>query len=341
MSCYHPILGVPDYEGGLNEETGKRRYKLVGAYDPVAKQLDPNVVAIPCGHCIGCRLDYSRSWADRMMLELEAYKGKAVFITLTYNNEHLPPSYADDDSILGATLYKRDLQLFLKRLRKMYPEKVLRFYASGEYGSLGRPHYHLILFGLGLEDFPENHKIFHGKNELGQPYYEVSEIQRAWSSYSYVLKNGKIERVAEPIGYVCVATVSWQTCAYVSRYVMKKVYHGEQAFIDMYDLQPEFSLMSRRPGIGGTYLAKHPELFDTSAIPVTGMKDPVRIPKYFLKKLEIDNKDKFDIIMSERRKFADDREFLKSQQTSLSYIEQLEVEENVKLSKVKALKRIL
>ena len=84
MSCYNPWLGVPDYEY-LTEE-GKRSYKITSRYDPQLKQMYPGSIAIPCGHCIGCRLDYSRSWADRMMLELDHTK-KAVFVTLTYDNE--------------------------------------------------------------------------------------------------------------------------------------------------------------------------------------------------------------------------------------------------------------
>lgn len=320
MSCYHPILGIPDYEKSLND-SGKRSYKLVGTYDPIAKQLDPNVVAIPCGRCVGCRLDYSRAWADRMMLELE-HTGKAVFVTLTYNNENVPIcENADTGEFTWFSLYKRDLQLFFKRLRKHF-DKDIRYYASGEYGeNTHRPHYHAIIFGLGLEDFDLK---LHCMNELKQPVYESKLLERIWSN-----------------GYVTICEVSWQTCAYVARYVMKKVYAGDQAIIENLGIEKEFAVMSRRPGIGAYYMQDHPELFDVSQIFVKGKPDGIRIPKYFLKKLAIENKEKYDKIMSERRKFNDDRVFLKMQQTDLSYIEQLEVEENAKLMKTNTLKRVL
>lgn len=139
MSCYHPWLGVPDYDC---LEDGKRTYKLTSPYDPTLKQMYPGSIAIPCGHCIGCRLDYSRSWADRMMLELDHTK-KAIFITLTYNNDHVPFTADENTGEFGVlSLDKTDLQKFFKRLRKRYSDKEIRFYAAGEYGSnTQRPQY--------------------------------------------------------------------------------------------------------------------------------------------------------------------------------------------------------
>lgn len=137
MSCYHPLCGVPDG----NAVDGSFSYKIIGKYDLDCRKADPRAIAIPCGHCIGCRLDQSRQWADRMMLELE-HTGKAIFLTLTYDNDHVPLSVDDDTGEFSwFTLNKRDLQLFFKRLRKKFSDKEVRYYAVGEYGSNTlRPH---------------------------------------------------------------------------------------------------------------------------------------------------------------------------------------------------------
>ena len=88
MSCYHPLVGI--WKGDYTEN-GKKKYEIQGNLDPRDCPSVYDKIVIPCGHCIGCRLDYSRSWADRMMLELET-AGCGIFATMTYDNEHLPIS---------------------------------------------------------------------------------------------------------------------------------------------------------------------------------------------------------------------------------------------------------
>lgn len=92
---------------------------------------------LPCGKCAFCIKKVIDSWCVRLQHEMEV-SSSAFFLTLTYNDEHLPE---------GAELSKRDLQLFIKRLRKKNPG--IRYFAVGEYGTEGgRPHYHVILFNL-------------------------------------------------------------------------------------------------------------------------------------------------------------------------------------------------
>lgn len=94
----------------------------------------------PCGKCIPCKIQKAREWALRCCLELP-YWDKSCFITLTYDDEHLPPS---------GTLVKADFQKFMKRLRKLLEPHKIKMYACGEYGSnTNRPHYHAIIFGVG------------------------------------------------------------------------------------------------------------------------------------------------------------------------------------------------
>ena len=104
---------------------------------------------VPCGHCLACRKNLADSWVIRLYFELLDYDYKACFLTLTYNDEHLPK----DKSV-----HKRDVQLFLKRLRKHFDKyepdrKKLKYFCAAEYGETNmRPHYHMILFGVGMRD---------------------------------------------------------------------------------------------------------------------------------------------------------------------------------------------
>jgi len=136
MSCYHPRLMIAD---GVTS-AGKTKYKFVAGQgihatneylDSLPSEWKDKAILVPCKKCVACRLDYSRRWADRMMLELDHSK-TAVFLTLTYDNEHL--SYGDEvyipDSLTGEailtkfpTTVKRDIQLFNKRLREYFEGK--------------------------------------------------------------------------------------------------------------------------------------------------------------------------------------------------------------------------
>lgn len=318
MSCYYPMIGLPKDDG---------TYKIISTRDKdffdYSRKEHPDSILIPCGHCIGCRLDYSRSWADRMMLELET-AGKGVFVTLTYDNEHVPVSEFDlGGNPVFYTLNKRDVQLFMKRLRKEYSGLRIRFYLAGEYGEKTlRPHYHCILFGLGLSDIRD--LIPHGRNELGQQYYISADLAKTWSC-----------------GFVLVSDVSWKTCAYVARYVTKKV-TGDRSIEYAYrNALPEFALMSRKPGLGREYFDLHPDCLDFENINLTtpegGLK--LRIPKYYLKQLRLTDEERYDKMMHDRKIFAEDAMVLKLQKTGLSYVDYLEQEEDRKLDSVKRLYR--
>lgn len=253
MACFHPNhLVVRD---GQSLFLGSAAYLKSGDlfYDnPVSFHS-----LVPCGHCMGCRLDRSRVWADRMLLELKDNDYKALFVTLTYNDASLPhawhvgynyfdgfydgvdPLDLDDDQEwiavaagAPATLSIRDTQLFMKRLRKAFKDRRLRFFLVGEYGpKTHRPHYHAIIYGLTLSDFKDCR--IRDFNKLGQPRYISKSFEKIWGN-----------------GYCVLAPVNWNTCAYVSRYTMKKVYKSENPNAYASDQLPPFCSMSRRPGIG-------------------------------------------------------------------------------------------
>lgn len=96
---------------------------------------------VPCGKCAFCVKKAIDAWCLRLYHEMER-SSSAFFFTLTYNDEHLPPN---------EEVSKRDLQLFIKRLRKV--NSGIRYFAVGEYGTqMGRPHYHAVIFNLASLD---------------------------------------------------------------------------------------------------------------------------------------------------------------------------------------------
>lgn len=181
---------------------------------------------VPCGCCPDCRADLAREWSNRCLLELEDNDNVGCFVTLTYNDFNLP---IDDD---GPSLRKRDFQLFMKRLRWFFPSKRIRFFACGEYGPrTNRPHYHSILFGLGLSDFGDC--IVKKYNKLGQPLWTSDILSRIW-----------------PFGYHLIGAVTKESCDYVARYTLKKQFDLDSVGKYPLHILPPFTLCSRRPGIG-------------------------------------------------------------------------------------------
>lgn len=321
MPCYHPLIGVPEL--GSRTVNGKIKYRILSSkLIDSPSEMPFGSIMIPCGHCIGCKLDYSRYWADRMMLELDVCK-KGIFITLTYDNEHAHWTQFDENNMpMFATLDKRDCQLFMKNLRERFNGIKIRFYLAGEYGpSTLRPHYHAILFGIDRDDIGDCKEF--GKNELGQKYYKSDRLASIWKN-----------------GYVLLSDVSWKTCAYVARYVTKKLNGKLDNTYAERNVFKEFALMSRKPGIGKPYLDAHPDCMDYSYINIGTEEEgkKITIPKYFLKKLELENPEKYDKIVSDRKKFANDSMMLQLGKTDLKFVQYLENQEYLKIQKLSGLR---
>lgn len=276
---------------------------------------------VPCGHCLACRLEYSRQWANRLMLELE-YHDSAYFVTLTYDDLHVPTNFYPDpetgEAFPSLTLCLDDVQRWLKRLRKHFPDDHIRYYLAGEYGpETFRPHYHAIVFGLHLSDLKPWRT-----SEQGFTYYNSESLQRTWS-----VQDSKGSYA--PLGYAVVAPVTWETCAYTARYVTKKLTGPQAAFYDTYNLTPEFSIMSRRPGIAKQWYLDHPDCFDYDYINIKTDKGgrKFRPPKYFQSMFEIDEPEKASEFKARRQRMAKEAQEAKLLMTSLSYLEYLEVQE--------------
>lgn len=341
MSCYKPLLASV-----VKREDGKTKLEFLSnfyfdrddghvhrsltRYSPTRIPADllginpdtglPYMMKIPCGKCIGCRLDYTRSWADRLMLELSTTPGqKACFVTLTYSPENVPYCFDEENdpdhvSPVSMTLDKRDFQLFMKRLRFSFSDQKIRFLGCGEYGSSTlRPHYHLILFGLSVDDFSDLRLL--KMNNLNQPLYTSDRLRYIWSN-----------------GHVSIAPVSYNTCAYVARYNLKKAY-GLDSKPSEFALDP-FILMSRRPGIASQFFDLHPDCLQQSAIYVSadGQSRRISIPRYFWKKFDVDNPELSATMKADRMMLQRNRELHKLCMTDLGFDDLLDLEEEKALS---------
>lgn len=339
-TCLSPLKG---FAVGVNP-SGRPDYKVCSADTDFVYELDGRwypghdlgersnhivreSIMIPCGQCIECRLNYSRNWANRMMLEAQ-YHEFSYFLTLTYDDFHVPLSYFPDpdtgEALPAMTLVKRDMQAFMKRLRRRLEyvgRPQIRFYGCGEYGTFTkRPHYHIIVFGLVLDDL-ERLKT----SKLGFPYFRSKLIEECW-----------------PNGYSMVCNVSWETCAYVARYVTKKFTGDYKDFYETFNLTPEFSLMSRKPGIGRQYYEDHKdEMYQTDEMFVstaTGGKT-VKPAPYYDKLYDLEQPDLLAKVKMVRRDRAEHAEELRQQQTTLSMDEQQEARYKLLLRRYEMLKR--
>lgn len=258
MTCFHPLTAYKSVE--VNSATGKHGI----TFNPMKALIADVPFKLPCGQCRGCRSDKARDLAVRVMHEAEMH-GSSCFLTLTYSDECMPPSYS---------VSKRAMQLFMKRLRKEFGAGI-KYLAVGEYSDFPawRPHYHLIVAGL---EFPDRELW---RMADGHRVYRSASLERLW-----------------PDGLCEIGSVTAQSAGYVARYCIKKV-NGDWAAdhylrsspIDgaMHRVEPEFALMSRRPALGLSWLKKFKsDVFPSNFVVVDGRKKP--LPRYYLGKLAED-----------------------------------------------------
>lgn len=215
---------------------------------------------LSCGQCVGCRLERSRQWAVRCMHEAQMHE-RNCFITLTYREEELPKFLS---------LRYRDFQLFMKKLRKDAPG--IRFFMCGEYGGEhARPHFHACLFGY---DFPD--KVLFKRGIGGAALFRSPRLEQLW-----------------PLGFSTIGAVTFESAAYVARYVMKKV-TGDAAVKhygsvdaetgELVQRCSEFCRMSLKPGIGKRWLEKFfSDVYPRGKVVVNGVESnsPRYYDKYF------------------------------------------------------------
>ncbi|AXQ65723.1 MAG: replication initiator protein [Microviridae sp.] len=323
MPCFHPLHG---YKAPLN---GKW---ISEANAPLLHNWEP--LTIPCNKCTGCRTEHSRQWAMRLVHEKkhqeEVEKNRTVFITLTYNDDYLPQS---------GTLIKKDFQKFIKRLRhqlKKIPgwQPPLRYYAAGEYGEKSsRPHYHAILYNCPLDRLQTFKKKGH------KPLNTSKILSKAWSQYIKPTKENPKEKFIS-MGFTSWGEVTFNSAAYVANYVQKKI-NGQQKDLHYkrhYDvnkngefimhskgkrtlqLQQEFALMSRKPGIASDWLTLHKDdVYPSDFITMNGIK--MKPPKSYDRIYERTHKEEMDIIKELRKESLEQSAHLRTPE-ALKYQEQ-------------------
>lgn len=217
MPCFKPLSVFQPLEGGqvlFSEKKGCRE------------------VQIPCGQCIGCRIEKIDAWGFRCMAEASLHRDNH-FITLTYDDDNLP---ADE------SLDHRDWQLFAKRLRRKVGP--FRFFMCGEYGDqTQRPHYHALLFGVDLPDLVKCNSVY-SKHSV----YNCQVLSESWGKGFHTIGSVTMESAKYVAGYVakrCSEELAAERYSWVTRYgevVQRKQPYGK---------------MSLKPGIGAGWIEKY------------------------------------------------------------------------------------
>jgi len=214
---------------------------------------------LPCGRCLQCRIARARVWATRCVHE-SAFHEHNSFVTLTYDDKHLPPD---------KSLSKHELQLFFKRLRKnldyFYGDRKIKYFAAGEYGQekdeygipKERPHYHAIIFGL---------------SPWGDDKMEVEE---AW---------GK--------GFIYTGTVGYDSARYVAEYINTD-FDGELGKRVYGTRARPFKLSSG--GIGQRFAVMESEKIK-SGQGITVRGHHVTVPRYYMQKAGVTDSEKLRLM---------------------------------------------
>lgn len=226
-----------------------------------------HLISVDCGQCVDCRKKRATAWAYRVVLEAQQYSDNCM-LTLTYNEDNLPG---------GASLVLRDLQNFLKRLRKRLSPAKIRYFACGEYGSKGnRPHYHVIIFGWKPADM-----YYFFTDKKGNDLYRSPLIEKVWD-----------------FGFSTVGEVNLDTAKYCAIYLQKSP-SAEQ--------KKPFVVMSRRPGLG--FAGFNEKWLKSDKIYLQGKY--ISIPRYFLDKVDASGGDTSSI---RDKRFATALHFAESDQ---------------------------
>lgn len=264
--CTRPNRGYENPEGGrpLFGFEGKKRG---------LREQD-----FPCGNCPECQKNYYTDWATRGSFELLHWEC-SLFITATYDEEHLPPD---------RSLKKSDVQKLIKRIKKKFrssSENPIRQIYCGEYGTLTlRPHYHIILFNC---DFADKKK--HYISPQGHQVFTSETLTRLWGK-------GNIEfGIAQPA-----------SIAYLFKYILKKKSRKEKLLpynleIDgvTYDVAHEFIESSRNPGIGA--YTRDSQSLNKGYLTVQGVRK--KLPKYFLEYLKKNRPEVYEKIQDRKSQF--------------------------------------
>lgn len=207
------------------------------------------------------------------------------FVTLTYNEEHLPDLKSLD---------YRAFQLFMKRLRKQNTGKKIKFYMCGEYGDEGdRPHYHAALFNHNFDD-----REYYKTTPAGNRLYISETLNKLWSDEN-----------KEPLGYATIGDITFESAAYIARYIMKKQNGKDKNWnyavpdVETGEIlykEKEFAHMSLKEGIGLKFYKKwKSDIFPEDTCVINGTK--TLPPKYYLLKYKEEHPEEYDNLLQARQ----------------------------------------
>ena len=303
MACLKPM-----YAYVKDEPNANGKFELT--WDPREADRRKPSIPIPCGGCIKCKLDYAREWAVRCMHEASLYEDNC-FITLTYNDDHKP---------VDGKLRSSDFVRFMKRLRrkiapldsvscywhedqdpthplasprvdKHYKPFGVRYFYCGEYGDGGRPHYHAILFNYS---FPDRELV---RADNGAVVNTSRQLQELWSD-----DEGK------PLGFVQIGDVTFESCSYVARYVLKKIdtMSSKEKYEYLKNLSEglgddEYVCMSRNPGIGAGWIKKFASDVYNQDFVLTRDKIKVKPPRFYDTQINLLNPEMYSKLIRKRK----------------------------------------
>lgn len=222
---------------------------------------------------MACRINYTSAWKLRLLYELSDWDS-AMFVTLTYDEEHVPGDFS---------LHKKDPVGFFKRLRSYLAynsDRVIKYYCCGEYGEKkdptrpdkkhGRPHYHAIIFGMNPFDENDRKLI-------------IEAWQHRCEDWQFDRNRGKINQFG--IGEKsAIQNVTPKDIEYVTGYVQKKLTGdlGHQTYGE--DERP-FAIMSK--GLGLEFALSNADRLRINGFTyLSGHK--LSLPRYYRAKLEIE-----------------------------------------------------
>lgn len=281
MGCYTPLQGYKDIAtGGL----------------VFSKKGNAQKMEVACGQCFGCRCDHALMWSIRITHEAHLYDNQHgnSWLTLTYRD----PSACTEKQFKNSqylpdppSLRPSDVSKFIRALRKQNPQKIRYFYC-GEYGELGRPHYHLCIFNHTFDD----QRLF--TDDEGNCIYTSESLEKLW-----------------PHGFSTVGPLNYKTAAYTAGYVFKKITgkRAEEHYLRCdeygvaYWLKPEFIRMStgnKNPpcGLGAGFYEKYADdIFPADETPVPGKGVMQYVPRYYQNILQSEAPDQLELIKELRQ----------------------------------------
>jgi len=265
MTCINPRLAY-------RKTNGQFTLAKIGDTAPIEKST-----LVPCGQCMACRISHQRQWATRMVHESYSHK-ESCFITLTIDDINRNDTHSVD---------QRDMQLFIKRLRKQLEPMKIRIFYCAEYGTKSlREHYHAILFGYMPKD-----KIPYKRNQQGDMLYTSQTLANLWKK-----------------GFVTIGEFSSATADYCAKYVTKayigkdkeNAYNWVDENGEIIQRTPPFQSSSKRPGLGSDFYDKYKDqLYAHDETVIDGKIRPV--PKAYDRKYKKENPELFAQVKRKRQ----------------------------------------